>query len=207
MKKLVIKTVFITIIAILVTCFAVMSAFCVFKPKVIAKMFEDLGNYKASQYFYQMQYNKTEDINDLLILIDNTYENQNNGELLNYVGKLISHKDFKAFCQNKNQSLGADEMKTEEYYAGLYVELLTIDDSFNKAIGFARSYVVKANGAINLGYTKFNPFRVLINNRSSLLTEQKQTLKQEIQNLLDCDEIKANNLQLGYVQEDIDKLG
>ena len=52
MKKLVIKTVFITVMAILTISIAVMSAICVFKPKVIAKMFDNLGNYQASQYFY-----------------------------------------------------------------------------------------------------------------------------------------------------------
>ena len=129
MKKLVIKTVIITVTVILAVCIAVMSAFWIFKPRVIAKVFDDLGSYKASQYFYESQYNKTNDISDLLELIDNAYEKQDNNHLINYLEKLMAHKDYKAYCQSEDSKLAPNEIKTEQYYQNWYDELLSLIES------------------------------------------------------------------------------
>ena len=203
MKKLVIKTVFITIIAILTVCVAVMSAICIFKPKVIAKMFDDLGNYQASQYFYEMQYNKTKDIDDLLVLIENADENQNNEELVFHVGRFIGHKDFKSYCQTQNNNLSADEMNTEDYYARWYTKLLVEDGNFEGAVEFAKSYVLKTDNDVNMGYTKDNPFRVLVKMEAELSADKKQTLKNAIS---DCKNIITDSMQLGYINADLNDL-
>ena len=129
MNKLVIKTVYITLLAILTISIAVLSAFCVFKPKVIAKMFDDLDNYQASQYFYQRQYEKTQDIEDLLVLIDNAYEKQETKELIQYLEDFLEHKDYKAYCQTKDSTLKPGEMTTEVYYQMWYDELVDFLES------------------------------------------------------------------------------
>ena len=203
MKRLVIKTVFITVVAILTVCIAVMSAICVFKPKVIAKMFDDLGNYQASQYFYERQYNKTNDIDDLLVLIDNADEKQENGELAGYIGKLIGHKEFKAYCQNKNNGLDEGQMKTEDYYARWYTQLLFEDDNFDGAVEFAKSYVLIDNDNVNMGYTKDNPFRVLVKMKAELSAEQIQTLKNVVKVFKN---VITDATQLGYMDLDLNEL-
>ena len=129
MKKLVIKTVFITIIVMLSVSIAVMSAICIFKPKVIAKTFDDLGKYQASQYFYEMQYNKTKDIEELIVLIDIAYKYQDNNDLISYLEKLMAHKDYKAYCQIEDSKLAPNEIKTEQYYQNWYDELLSLTQS------------------------------------------------------------------------------
>ena len=129
MKKLVIKTVFITIIVMLSVSIAVMSAICIFKPKVIAKTFDDLGKYQASQYFYEMQYNKTKDIEELIVLIDIAYKYQDNNDLISYLEKLMAHKDYKAYCQSEDSKLAPNEIKTEQYYQNWYDELLSLTQS------------------------------------------------------------------------------
>ena len=40
-----------------------------------------------------MQYDKTGDIDDLLVLIDNAYGKNEKSDLQNYLSELISHKD------------------------------------------------------------------------------------------------------------------
>lgn len=203
MKKLVIKTIFITVLAVLALCITVMSAFCVFKPKVIGKMFDDLGNYNASQYFYQMQYSKTGDINELFTLVDNAYEEQDIASVRKYVGALISHKSFKSYCQNKNASLAPGDMQTEEYYASWYAELLFLTGDFNNAIKFSKSYVLKNNGDVDMGYTKFNPFRALVNISSELTQTEKLTLKDTI---IDLQDIITDSVELSYIEQDLNKL-
>ncbi len=203
MKKLVIKTIFITVLAILIVCTTVMSAICVFNPRTIAKMFDNFGNYEASQYFYVRQYEKTKEIGDLIVLIDNAYEKQDENKLTRYVLALIMHKDFKAYCQDQNSKLSIGQMTTEEYYAGLYAELLMVTKTFDSALTFAKSYVVKSDGSINAGYTKFNPFRVLVDSSAQLLISQKQTIKQELHGFF---EVITDSIELGYMQEDLNKL-
>ena len=203
MKKLVIKTVFITVMAILTISIAVLSAICVFKPKVIAKMFDNLGNYEASQYFYQMQYEKTGDIDEIFMLIDNAYEKNDFNNLKGYVGELISHKNFKFYCQSKNSTLDANAMKTEEYYSSWYAELLFIMEDFGVAVEFSKSYVVNQNGSVNVGYTKYNPFRILVDKKAQLSSEQKQVLKTEIE---DFKTKIIDSVQLGYIEQDLNQL-
>ena len=203
MKKLVIKTTFITIIAILAVCIIVMSAICAFKPRNIGKMFENLGNYEASQYFYQRQYEKTQEIEDLILLIDNAYEKQDNDRLVVFVKALIKNKDFYAYCQSKNAKLAPNQMTTEEYYFGVYVELSILDGNFSNAIKCAKSYVVKGDGSLRLGYTTYNPFRILVNYHLELSTDQKQTLVNVINGLQG---VITDSTQLGYMQEDLNKL-
>ncbi len=203
MKKLVVKTIFITIAVILAVCFAVMSAFCVFKPRIIAKMFDGLGKYDASQYFYERQYEKTQEIDDLFALIDNAYEKQDVKGLRKYVGNLISHKDFKAYYQNKNTGLKPGDMQTEEYYASWYAELLFMAEGFASALKFSRSYVVKADGSVYMGYTKFNPMRTLATKNQELSAEQKQALIKELSAL----QTKlTDSTEIDYIREDLDKL-
>ena len=129
MKKLVIKTVFITIVILMSVIIFTMSVACIFRPRVIAKMFDDLGNYQATQYFYQMQYKKTHDINDLIVLIDNAYEKQETKELIGYIEVFIEHKDFKAYCQTKDTAIKPGDMTTEEYYQSWYDELVALEES------------------------------------------------------------------------------
>ncbi len=203
MKKLVIKTTFITIISILAVCIIVMSAICAFKPRTIGKMFENLGNYEASQYFYQRQYEKTQEIDDLILLIDNAYEKQDSQKLVVFVRALINSKDFYAYCQSKNSKLAPNQMTTEEYYFGVYVELLLSEGKFDKAIKSAKAYVVKDDGSLELGYTKFNPVRVLVSYSLELNADQKQKLKNVINGF---QIVITDSTQLSFMQEDLNKL-
>lgn len=203
MKKLVIKTVFITVMSILIVCLAVISAFCIFKPRVIAQMFDNFGNYNATQYFYQRQYEKTGEIEDLLMLIDNAYEKQDNVALRNCIGQLIADDEFKSYCINKNLAVAPGNIKTEEYYASWYAEVLCITGDFADAVAFSNTYVLKDDGSVNMGYTKFNPFRTLVNIKSNLTQAQVNVLKQAIQEKL----VSITDVtELGYIAQDLNKL-
>ena len=203
MKKLVIKTVFITVISILIGCFAIMSAFCIFKPRVIAKIFDNLGNYNASQYFYQQQYTKTGEIKDLFEIIDNAYEVQDNIALRKGLGQLIADDEFNAYCVDKNGLVLSGNMKTEEYYASWYAEMLYVTGDFGFAVDFSKTYVLKDDGSVKMGYTKFNPFRALVDIRVDLSQEQKSQLRQAI---LETKESITDLTELSYIEQDLNKL-
>ena len=173
MKKLVIKTVVIVlsiIVGILAITFGIL---CSTNPKAIAKGFENLGNYPASKYFYEMQYDKTESIDDLFVLIDNAYGHNDKTSLQSYLGELISHNKFKEFCTNKNATISSSDMQTEEYYSAFYASVLYDNDEFDGVLTFCRSYIDV------MGYTKFNPFTELIKAKN-LSIEQKNQIKKAL---------------------------
>ena len=73
MKNLVIKTVVITLAAIVSLMAITFGALTVFTPKTLGGVFDGAGNYSAAVFFYDLQYEKTGDIEDLAVLIDESY--------------------------------------------------------------------------------------------------------------------------------------
>lgn len=195
MKKLIIKTTLITLSAIVLFLAIVFGMFCAFKPVAIANLFDDLGCYSASIRFYEMQYEKTQDINDLIVIVDKTYDKQKNEDLERYLNTLTRHKDFMKYCQSKNANLETGEMLTEEFYVGFHVIVLIEIDDFDYALDVS-NYFVEC-----FGYTKFNPFRHIIGDcLSDLSDSQKEQLESAIighsQNITDA-------TQQGYITQDL----
>ena len=199
MKKLVIKTVVIVLSVIVCAMAITFGVLCSTNPKAIAKGFESLGNYSASKYFYEMQYNKTDDIDDLLVLIDNAYAQKDKVGMQNYLGELISHKYFNQYCNEQNEGLTPSAMKSEEYYSGFYANVLYENGKFNGVLRFCSSYVN------TMGYTAFNPFRSIIESKLSVLTaEQKTQIKTVLNGLLST---ISDSGQISLINQDINKLG
>lgn len=146
-----------------------------------------------------MQYDKTGDIDDLLVLIDNAYGKNEKSDLQNYLSELISHKDFNRFCNAENENLAQNQMKTEEYYSGFYATVLFDNGYFDNCLSFSRSYVN------TMGYTEFNPFRELINSKlSSMTAEQKNQIKTVLNGYLSS---ISDATQISFINYDINKLG
>ncbi len=212
MKKLVIKTAVIVICAIVSVLAIVFGILCSTNPKLIAKGFESLGSYSASKYFYEMQYHKTESVDDLFVLIDNAYGADDKISLQNYLGEFITHDEFVVYCKTRNQTLSPNSMKTEEYYSAFYATILFDNGKLDNALSFCRSY------ADVLGYTKFNPFTQLIDsNLNNFSAEQKGKIITALQSYLssmDNDlgtELKYQQVnreaQIVSINQDINKLG
>ena len=199
MKKLVIKTVAIVLSIIVGVVAITFGVLCLTTPKTIAKGFESLGNYSASKYFYEMQYDKTENVDDLLVLIDNAYGHNDKTNLQGYLSELIGHKKFKKFCTDKNANLLSGGMKTEEYYSAFYASVLFDNGNFDGAKDFCASYVD------TMGYTKFNPFTELIKAKlSEFSTPQKDALILVLNGYLSS---ISDPAQIILLNQDINKLG
>ena len=98
MKKLVIKTIAITIavmLGVVVVAFGVTSLIA---PKFLANIFDGVGGYSASIFFYEKQYEKTEDIYDLVLLVDKIEKEKDSVLAEEYLYKLINHEQFNEYC-------------------------------------------------------------------------------------------------------------
>ncbi len=175
MKKLIIKTIVITISAIVCIVSAVFGALCIFAPTSIASVFEDMGCYKQSMFFYEMKYEQSNDIDDLIVLIDKAYGNGDEDGLEEYLSSLIWHKNFYKYCQSQDANLPANDMPTQDYFVGYYATVLIDNGKFESALNMSKSYVNMFT------YTEFNPIRTIVKESFNVLTaEQKEQLKQTI---------------------------
>ena len=175
MKKLIIKTIVITISAIVCIVSAVFGVLCVFAPTSIASVFEDMGCYKESVFFYELEYEQSNDIEDLIVLVDKAYGNNDNKGLEKYLSNLIWHKDFYKYCKEQDLNLPANKMSTQDYFVGYYATVLIENGKFENALNMTKSYVDKFT------YTEFNPIRTIVKECLTILTAgQKTQLKNTI---------------------------
>lgn len=178
MKNLIIKTTAITIASVVSLLAIVFGTLCVFSPKTVAKGFDLIGSKNASVFFYQKQYDKTKAIDDLIVLVDIAYSNEQDESLEKSLSQLISHSEFDNYCNQKDQSENADSISkfsTKEYYLGFYVKTLIKNNKFNKALSVANDYVSEN------GYSQYNPYSIIVSDcMEDLSSEQKAALKKSI---------------------------
>ncbi len=175
MKNLIIKTIVITISSIISLLALVFGTLCVFTPTTIASVFENVGCYEESVFFYELKYEQSNDIDDLIVLVDKAYGNDDNEGLEEYLRELIWHKDFFNYCKDKDTNLSANRMPTKDYFVGYYATVLIQNGKFESSLNMSKSYVEK------FGYTEFNPIRTIVSESFEILTaEQKTELKQTI---------------------------
>ena len=175
MKKLIIKTIVITLSSIVSLTAVVFGALCAFTPNTIASIFENMGFYNQSVFFYELKYEQSKSIEDLIVLVDKAYGNADNEGLESYLGKVIWHKDFYDYCVREDEKATNYDMSTQDYYVGYYAIILIENGKFDSALNMAKSYVEK------FLYTEYNPIRTIVKEKLiSLTAEQKEELKQTI---------------------------
>lgn len=167
MKKLVIKTTLITLASIIGALIITVSALCLFAPATMAGFFDDVGNYSASVFFYEKQYEKSGDINDLDKLLLKVYAKGDTCKVEEYSKKIIHHEDFGGYSVDK-----------KEYYYDCYVLSLAQNGKFDEAVGQGLGFINQ------YGYTPYNPLRMLLKEHlNDQMVEQKAKLKQAIESV------------------------
>ena len=194
MKKLVIKTTLITLASLIGAMAIAFGAVALFAPGFTAGIFDGVGNYSASVFFYEKQYGKTGSVSDLVVLVDNIDYEKDGARAEKYLSQLLSHEDFDEFC---SQNTGA--FSNEEYYNGNYALVLASNGKFTDALTVANDYVV------DCGYTKYNPYRVLAFDFSGVTDDQLSQILSDITVLSTSGEI-TDLTQIGYVYEDINNI-
>lgn len=177
MKNLVLKTIAITLASIVSLITVVFGALCLFTPKTVAEILENLGSESASVFFYEQHYQKSEDIDTLALLIDKAYFSEDLIKQEEYLTLLTAHSDFDSFCALEDSKNQGSNFLAKEFYLDTFVNVLIKNQKFDKALGIAVEYVNKN------GYTLNNPLSAILNTSFDCLSlEQKQSLKLAIEN-------------------------
>ncbi len=198
MGKLIGKTIAVTLaafIGVLALVFGILALAC---PKVIGNAFSALGSYPASVYFYERQFEKTGDMNDLVVLVKTLDEENDAKRTASYCKIMIDERsaDFTTYYTNKGQSsveLGTAER--EYFYVKYALAELNLGD-FNSAMDVAYAFV--KDSTFYGGYTQSNPYRVIIYEKGEGLTvTQLESIATKIATLID------NSSNDSYIQADI----
>ena len=177
MKKLVIKTVCITLASVIGAMAVAFGSLALFAPGVVGGLFDGVGNYSASVFFYEKQYKKTGDIKDLNTLVSKIDIKGDSDRAEDYYAKLLLHKDFAALCQRIDANGG--QVSSEEYYCSCYALSLAENGKLDAAITFSKAFVDQK------GYTENNPFRTLIYDYASKASQSEFNKIAEALNTLD----------------------
>ena len=191
MTKLVLKTVVITLIAVLGACSVIFGSLVLFAPVTVADFASGMGMYKTAIYCYEKQYGKSDNIDDLAVLILKIDEQKDSEKSEKYLEIMCNRVDYAEYCNVSDSNIGGAQVSLDEFYRGKYAVALVKNGKFEIAINVAKGY------ASEKGYTNFNPFSVIIAELGRQLTaEQLGTLRTEIN-------AYVNGAQGTIAQEDI----
>ena len=119
MKKLVIKTAVITIVSLLGAVIVAFGAFAMFAPGSVAEFFDGVGSYSTSVFFYERQFEKSADFEDLALLVNKIDDEKDAERADKYLLLFINHEEFNSYCLGKT-TMG---VPLSEYYLGRYEDL------------------------------------------------------------------------------------
>lgn len=174
MKRLVIKTVVITIAAIVVLTTAAYFLTAFISPKTLADGWKSVGNYTFSVKYYEKQYQKTENIEDLANLCIILDVKGDNVRAVKYLKLLTEREDFVKYCENKDAE-GGFKMTTYEYYYGRYTVATYWMKGIDSAVDIAKR-VFGSNGK----YTENNSFYILLTEVETLSKSEAEKISSEI---------------------------
>ena len=192
MKKLVIKTTLITLASLIGAMAIAFGATAICAPGFTAGVFDGVGDYSAAVFFYERQYAKTGDVDDLVVLVDKIDYDYDLIREQKYLNLLLAHVDFEDYCEQNASGFSA-----KEYYYGNYALVLAKNNSFSVALGVSTIYV---NGS---GYTKYNPFRVLATDYAAISSAQ---LNEILDKLTELSTKITDQTQLQYLNDDISNI-
>lgn len=193
MKKLVIKTVVITLAVVFVFTGITYVIFAAANPFALAKFYDNTGNYSLTVKYLEKNYKKSNSYEDLAYLCGKLDERSDAERTALYVDKFINDGDFDGYC-SANGSDGGYAMTVEELYFGKLVVALYLNDGIDSAVAKACDYVDK------YGYTDSNPFYILIIDGNEKFDQSaKNTIKTNIQSFT----AGLEGSQLQYAERDL----
>lgn len=169
MKKLVLKTTFITVISLIAILGVVFLSFSIFAPKQVAGFFEFFNNPYLAVRFYEKHYENTKDINDLYVVVTKVNSQTQAQEAERYIGYFVEHEEFDSFCEQVDQKT-TSAYTTKEYVFGKLVEATYINSGIEKALAKAGELAIK------YGYTIANPFYILYTSQAESLSKAEHGL-------------------------------
>ena len=154
MKKTILKTVAITVaVLVAVTCLLYV-CLMIFSPVTLGKLWDGLGSYDLSVKYYEKQYDKTGDINDLSAFTVKLDEKGDAERTAKYLSVMVDREDFNSFCTKSDDNSGYG-FSARDYYYGKYTVATFYFGGLDSALNVAEK-------CVNEKYSAHSPFYVLM---------------------------------------------
>ncbi len=176
MKKLVLKTASLTLAVVVALIALIYGSLALFAPASLARFYEGVDNYSLSAKYYEKQYDKSGEIEDLytLCLKVDGYNDADRAE--KYLELLIDNdsQSFNTFCSKKDNAERLS-ISTKEYIIGKYTCAVYKNKGMVGVIDATGSLIAK-------NYTDYNGFYLLITDENLCLsTAELSTVKTNIE--------------------------
>ena len=196
MTKLVLKTVAITLVAVLGAGMILFGSLALFAPLSVANFFDGMGMQNVAVKYYEKQYGKSESVEDLAVLILKLDEESDSVKSEKYLKIMIEKDEYSSYCQAQDSINNGGKVSQDEYYKGKYALSLVRNEKFDVAVSVAKDYVLEN------GYTDYNPFSVIIAELGMALTDaQLNTIKTEILNYKSSNQDAAISADLTAIEQ------
>lgn len=192
MKNLVLKTVAITVAAIIALIAVAYLILALAFPKTLADGYDAIGSYSLSVKYYEKQYNKSGDIDDLAALCVKTDVKSDASRAAAYLAELTEREDFSAYCAREDEN-GGFKMTAYEFYYGRY----TVATFYASGVAAA---ITVAEKAVSAGYTENDAFYVLLLDADTLSASDGIAVKAAI---TDVKSRLISATEQGYAERDI----
>lgn len=195
MKKLILKTIAITIGAVFLFVLIVYGVFALFFPTKTAKFYDGLGAYKTAARYMEKAYKKTGDIKDLDETCLYALKTDDNGLIASYLGELFGDKkdDFAEYAKTKTYNAADDYF---DFMAGRYVSAM-----YNS--GVEKNTVVTEAFRLTVTYKKQCAARSLL--VESVSSKDTDTVT-EIRSKLEEKSSVASEAEAEIIENDIDMI-
>ena len=192
MKNLVLKTVAITVTAIIVILAGAYLILALAFPKTLAEGYDAIGSYSLSVKYYEKQYNKSGDIADLAALCVKSDVKADASRAVKYLAELTESEDFSAYCEREDKN-GGFKMTAYEFYYGRY----TVATFFESGVAAA---ITVAEKAVSAGYTENDAFYILLLDAETLSASDGIAVKAAITGIKSR---LTDATEQGYAERDI----
>ena len=178
MKKLVLKTAAITLACVVGLTAIIFGIFALFIPKPLANLFDKLGWYSWSMSYYEKQYQKSNDVEDLYTVCLKVDQENDSERAEKYLAIIVGMDNFRDFCRSKDRK--GDALTTEEYLEAKYVNVVYRNKGIDEAMQKATRCVsyVGTNG-----YTEHNPYYMLVTDDSLKWVDDNQSKYDQLEKI------------------------
>lgn len=115
MKNLVLKTIGITLGAIVIAVALLYGVFALFFPKNIAKFYDDVGNDDLAVYYMEKAYAKSDSMDNLNLLCRYAVKTGDNGLIAKHLDKLFLSDDFKRYTLTDGDGITYYDFMASKY--------------------------------------------------------------------------------------------
>ena len=177
MGKLVKKTVAITLAAIFGVVLIVFGIFTIAAPKEVGDVFDSIGSYSISRYFYERKYLNSRSFDDLVFLVTELDEKNDVNRTYTYASLILDAKyseEYKAYADDYSKKGFESKEKCEEFFYGKCVVAKVLHGDAEEAYTFAEDFRKE------YGYVAGNPYSIILSETADNMSDTELTRFKEV---------------------------